>query len=270
MRRLLVPTLALVLAACTVGPDYEKPPAPVSVKFKELEGWKPATPHNAASDMSWWAIYDDPVLDGLEDKVSISNQTLKADEAAFREAVAVVAESQAQFFPTVTGATSAQRISTPVSSSSTSSASRGGGGGFATTIVQNEFSVSPTASWTPDIWGKIRRTVESNVANAQASASDLAAARLSAQGTLATDYLELRVLDDEQRVLRDSVAEYQRSLDMNEENPYAHYLTGLALMALGCDQQAHDEWRNAEALRPQDEQGAWAIRMARRLLDHGQ
>ena len=67
-----------------------------------------------------------------------------------------------------------------------------------------------------------------------------------------------------------ALIEYQRSLDMNEENPYAHYLTGLALMALGCDQQAHDEWRNAEALRPQDEQGAWAIRMARRLLDHGQ
>jgi NodT family efflux transporter outer membrane factor (OMF) lipoprotein len=199
--------MAAALAACTIGPDYHRPAAPATDAYKELDGWKPATPREAASGTPWWSIYDDPVLDALERQVEISNQTLKADEAAFREASAVVEEARAGYFPTVGVAASAQRSGTAKGSSGGASG-RGGGGG----VVQNQFSAGPTASWVPDIWGRIRRTVESDVANAQASAADLAAARLADQATLASDYFQLRIADDQKRVLEATIAGYQQSL----------------------------------------------------------
>jgi NodT family efflux transporter outer membrane factor (OMF) lipoprotein len=198
---------AAALAACTIGPDYERPPAPTTAAYKEIEGWKPATPREAASGSPWWSIYDDPELDTLERQVEISNQTLKASEAAFREASAVVEEARAGFFPTVGATAAAQRASSPARSSGTSARGGGSSGG-----IQNLFSAAPTASWVPDIWGRIRRTVESDVASAQASAADLAAARLSAQATLAIDYFELRIADDQKRVLDATIAAFEQSL----------------------------------------------------------
>jgi len=205
------------LAACTVGPDYEKPTAPMAPAYKEIDGWKPATPRNAASGQPWWSIYDDSVLDGLERQIDISNQTLKADEAAYREAQAIVEEAEAGFFPTFDLGGSAIR-SGGGGGSGGSSTSRGGssgsrgGGGFAS----NSFAASATASWVPDIWGSIRRTVESDVATAQASAADLAAARLSAQATLAADYFQLRVEDELAQLLSDEVAAFGRSLQITQ------------------------------------------------------
>ncbi len=202
--------LAALLAACTVGPDYHRPDAPASAAFKELDGWKPATPREAASGTAWWSIYDDPVLDGLERQVEISNQSLKTSEAAYREAVAVVGEARAGYFPTVGVTASAQRSSTPGGGfAGGGGGGRGGGGG---STIQNQFALSPTASWVPDIWGRIRRTVESDVATAQASAADLAAARLADQATLASDYFQLRIADEQKRVLDATVAADQASL----------------------------------------------------------
>ena len=201
--------LAATLAACTVGPDYHRPDAPPAAAFKELDGWKPATPREAASGSPWWSIYDDPALDGLERQVEISNQSLKTSEAAYREAVAIVDEARAGYFPTVSATASAQRSSTAGGGFTGSGAGgRGGGGG----IVQNQFALSPTASWVPDIWGRIRRTVEADVATAQASAADLAAARLADQATLASDYFQLRIADEQKRVLDATVAADQQSL----------------------------------------------------------
>src|ERR1700722_8407352 len=100
-RWLLAGAAVISLAACTVGPDYEKPTAPTAPGYKEIDGWKPATPRNAASGQPWWSIYSDSVLDGLERQIDISNQTLKADEAAYREAQAIVEEAEAGFFPTI-------------------------------------------------------------------------------------------------------------------------------------------------------------------------
>lgn len=142
---------------------------------------------------------------------SRSNQTLKASEAAFRQASAIVAEGRAGFFPTASATASATRSSQPFGSStgSTRGTSRGSG-----RTVQNSFDATPSVSWIPDIWGRIRRTVESNVANAQASAADLAAARLSAQATLAIDYFQLRIDDELKRVLDQTVAAYQQSLEI--------------------------------------------------------
>lgn len=211
----------IALAGCAVGPDYEKPAAPVSVNYKEVDGWKPATPRQAASGEPWWSIYNDPVLDGLERQIDISNQTLQADLAAYRLSQALVDEARAGFFPTFDLTGSATRNGG--GSSSSSSSGRGGSfssggssagrrGGFA----QNNFDVSANASWAPDIWGAVRRTVESDVATAQESAATLAAARLSAQATLAADYFQLRVEDELAQLLSDEVDAFSRSLQITQ------------------------------------------------------
>jgi len=216
-RPLLAGVALITLAACTVGPDYEKPAAPVSAAYKEVDGWKPATPKQAASGEPWWSIFNDPVLDGLEHQIDISNQTLKANEAAYREAQAIVAEAQAGFFPTFDLTGSATRSGGGGGgggggSIRGSNSSLRGGGGFAS----NSYAVSAEASWAPDIWGSVRRTVESDVANAQASAADLAAARLSAQATLAADYFQLRIEDELAQLLSDEVDAFSRSLQITQ------------------------------------------------------
>ena len=101
LRPLLASCALTALAACTVGPDYEKPAAPVPATYKEIDGCKPATRKQAASGEPWWSIFNDPVLDGLEHQIDISNQTLKASEAAYRLSQALVDEARAGFFPTV-------------------------------------------------------------------------------------------------------------------------------------------------------------------------
>jgi NodT family efflux transporter outer membrane factor (OMF) lipoprotein len=198
----------LLLAACEVGPDYHRPSAPVPTAYKEAQGWKPAEPQLAASRGPWWSVYNDTTLDGLEHDVDISNQNLKASEAAYREAAALVREANAGLFPTVTSTTSAQRSQSGGSSKSTTT------GASLQPRVANNFALSGTGTWDLDLWGRIRRTVESDVANAQASAADLAAARLSAQASLATAYFNLRAADQLQTLLNDTVAAYQRSLDI--------------------------------------------------------
>ena len=170
-----------LLAGCTVGPDYVRPPAPVPAKYKEAEGWKSAAPQPAASGEAWWSVFQDPVLDGLERQVEVSNQNLKSAEAAYRTAQAIVGEARAGYFPTLDAGAAALREG---NGAGTASSSRSFGNRAS---VQNAFSASVSATWVPDIWGSIRRTVESDVANAQASAADLAAAQLSAQAALATD-----------------------------------------------------------------------------------
>src|SRR5579875_864443 len=218
---LLAGVALTALAACTVGPDYKRPSAPIAPAYKEIDGWKPATPRNAASGQPWWSIYNDAVLDGLEQQIDISNQTLKANEAAYREAQAIVEEAEAGFFPTVGLSSSATRggggpglgksAGSGAFAGSNSSGARGGGG-----FAQNTFTATAQASWVPDIWGSVRRTVERDVANAQASAADLAAARLSAQATLASDYFQLRVEDELAQLLSDEVAAFGRSLQITQ------------------------------------------------------
>ena len=200
--------VACLACACAVGPNYQRPDADVPVAFKEAapEGWKPGQPQDLDSRGDWWSIYEDPVLDGLERQIDVSNQTLKASEAAYRQSVAVLKAARATFFPEVMLGAAATRASTITSA-----------GG---TLTQNEFNIGPSASWEPDLWGRIRRTVESDRANAQASAADLASARLSAQSQLAQDYFELRIADELKRLLEATMAGYQRTLDISR-NRYA-------------------------------------------------
>ena len=207
-----LPALILLLAAgCAVGPDYEKPSAPVSVAFKEQAGWKPSDPRDAIDRGAWWSVFKEPTLDALERKIDISNQNLKASEAAYRQARAAVDQARAAFLPTIGGTGSATR--------SHSGLGRAGGLSFGS-ATENTYAVSVGASWEPDIWGSIRRTVESDVATAQVSAAELADARLSAQATLAIDYFELRYQDELKRLLDTTIEEFKHSLAITQ-NQYA-------------------------------------------------
>jgi NodT family efflux transporter outer membrane factor (OMF) lipoprotein len=204
----------LGLCGCTVGPDYERPDAPVPAVYKEAwkpgplaKGWEQSRPADAIDRGAWWSIYHDPILDRLERQIDISNQNLKAAEAAFREAEATVAAARAQFFPTSTLRGSATRTR----SSGNSAPTAGFSGG-----IQSQYLAETTASWIPDLWGSVRRTVESNVSTAQASAATLANARLSAQGELATAYVELRVADELSRLLAASVKAFAQALQITK------------------------------------------------------
>ena len=204
----------LGLCGCTVGPDYVRPDAPVPAAYKEAwkpgplaKGWSQSRPADAIDRGAWWSIYRDPVLDGLERQIDISNQNLKAAEAAFREAEATVAAARAQFFPMLDAEGSASR---------SRSSANGGRTSFGGGSISNQFSTEMTASWVPDLWGAVRRTVESDIASAQASAATLANVRLSAQGTLATAYVELRTADELSRLLDASVKAYAKALQITK------------------------------------------------------
>jgi NodT family efflux transporter outer membrane factor (OMF) lipoprotein len=210
--------LALLLSGCMVGPDYNRPDAPVPGVYKELAGWKQAAPNDEIDRGAWWSIYHDPELDQLERQVAVSNQNVKSFEAAYRAAAALVRETQAELFPTVGVTSSVTRNRGGGSNAGFASSGGGQGGGGA---ANTEYLVEGNASWAPDIWGKVRRQIESNQAAAQVSAADLANATLSAQGTLAVDYVNLRFEDALQHLLTDTVAEYQRALDITQNQYHA-------------------------------------------------
>ncbi|HEX6959398.1 MAG TPA: efflux transporter outer membrane subunit [Ferrovibrio sp.] len=212
--------LSFGLAACTAGPDYKRPAAPIAATYKELDGWKVATPKDAIRRGDWWAIYNDPVLDGLVRQVAISNENLKAQEAAFREARAAVRAARAGYYPTLNVDPSVTRSSSGVSSSSIG---RPGG----TRILRTIYDLPADAGWELDVWGRIRRTVEGDIANAQASAADLASALLSTQAELISDYIQLRTADEQKRLLSDAVEAYTRALQITRNQ----YNSGVASRA---------------------------------------
>ena len=237
----------LWLSACTVGPDYSRPSTPVPAQYKEA-GWKVGEPVDGIDRGAWWSIYKDPLLDGLEEQIDISNQNLKAAEAAFQQAEWIVAQARAGFFPTLDLNASAQRSRTGGGSSSTTGAGRSG-------FISSSFSTSASASWTPDLWGRIRRTVEGDVASAQASAGDLASARLSAQGTLASDYLQLRMADELKRLFDAAAGYYTESLRITRNQ----YQSGTA------DQSAVSQ---AEAQLKATQAQAIAVGVTRAQFEH--
>lgn len=197
-------TILLLMSACTVGPKYRRPAAPMPASYKGESvapepGWRAAQPADALDRGPWWSAFDDPVLAGLLRQVEVSNKNLEAAEAAFRRAEEAVAEARAGLFPTAEINASAER--------SRSAASRG---------VGNSFRATGSASWVPDLWGRIRQNVGSAAATAQASAGDLAAARLAAQSQLATAYMQLRVSDELRRLLDAAVAAYAEALRITE------------------------------------------------------
>jgi NodT family efflux transporter outer membrane factor (OMF) lipoprotein len=242
-----VVAVVVVVSACTVGPDYQHPDAPVPAQYKEA-GWKVSEPLDAIDRGAWWSVYRDPLLDELEKQIDLSNQNLKAAEAAFQQAEWIVAQARAAFFPTVDLNAGAQRSRTGGGSSSSTGVGRSG-------FTSSSFSTSASASWVPDLWGKIRRTVEGDVASAQASAGDLASARLSAQGTLASDYLQLRMSDELKRLFDAAASYYAESLRITRNQ----YRSGTADQSAVSQAEAQLESTQAQAI---------AVGVTRAQLEH--
>jgi NodT family efflux transporter outer membrane factor (OMF) lipoprotein len=224
----------LLLAACSVGPDYVRPDAPAPDAFKETQGWKPAEPRDAEIRGKWWQIFGDPLLDDLQEQVSISNQNLAAAEARFQQALALVRSARSAYFPAITGSVSETR-SHPSSNSTTVQISRG---------VITGHTLSVGTNWELDLWGRVRRTVESNTASAQASAADLESARLSAQAALAQSYFQLRAVDADKRLLDDTVAALERSLQLTQNR----YNAGVAAKVDVVQAQTQLKTTQAQAL----------------------
>jgi NodT family efflux transporter outer membrane factor (OMF) lipoprotein len=209
--RRLSPFIVLaLLAGCAVGPDYKRPDVETPAAYKEAGDWKPAQPQDEAPRGSWWQVYDDAELDKLVAQVEVSNQNVRAAEAQYRQAVALLGAAQAAWFPTLSGNLSATRSQGVSASSAAATGSTVTPGA----PIRNSVRPSLTASWEADVWGHVARNVEANEASAQASAADLQAALLSAQATLVQSYLQLRVNDAQQRLLAQTVAAYQRSLEI--------------------------------------------------------
>ena len=187
----------LVLCGCMVGPDYKRPVLSVPVAYKAAPGWVKAQPDDAAPKGKWWENFNDPVLDKLEPEVAIHNASLAADYYAYQQAVATTQEARGGLFPSL---------------SLTSGATRARQGIGLGTSGDFEGQVS----WSLDLWGKIRREVESDAAQAQVSAADLANATLSAQAELASDYVYLRSADANIMLLQKTIQAYQESLRISQ------------------------------------------------------
>jgi NodT family efflux transporter outer membrane factor (OMF) lipoprotein len=220
-RRAVALTTALSLSACMVGPNYKRPPPadPPVPEFKETTGpvigaaanFQPAQPRDAIDRGPWWTMYDDPVLDRVAAQVDISNQTLMQAEAAYRQARALVRQDASGLYPTISGSAAYQQ------SGSGGGSSRSTQGGIVSSSSGGsigQFTMGPALAWQADLWGRIRRQIESDSASAQASAADLANARLSAQANVAINYFSMRI--SEQRILlfEASVAAFTRSAEI--------------------------------------------------------
>jgi len=174
------------------------------VALKELAGndqWKVATPSDALIKGNWWEIFGDPQLNRLEELVNVNNQNIKQAEAQFRLARSVVAGNRANYYPAIG--------SSPSITQSDTGRNRGGVGG-----TNQTFSLPITATWEPDLWGRVRLSVENAVENAQVSAADLENLRLSAQALLATDYFALSAQDMQLAILRDTIDAYEKNLQL--------------------------------------------------------
>lgn len=206
---MLVASLALLLGGCMVGPDYHRPQVPMPKQYKELPGWTAASPAaDAAPKGDWWTAFNDPLLNQWEPMVSVSNQTVLQQYANYQEALANVQVARASLFPTlgITGSAAKQRNASSNALSTLSSRR----------AVSTSGSLEGGASWAPDLWGKVRRSVEESKANAQASQATLANATLSEQIALAEAVIELRITDADIDVLQKTVDAYTESLRVVE------------------------------------------------------
>ena len=195
--RILALIAELPLLGCApVGPDYLRPAAIVPAHYKEIKGWKVATPRDGAAKGEWWKAFGDPELDQLEAEVAVSNQSLKADEANYRQALALIAEARAGLFPTL---------------NFDPSLTRGSGEPGLTSL-----DAQVTGSWTLDVWGQVRRMIEQQGDAAQASAATLANATLSSQSALALAYVQLREADSMHDLYANTIQQYQRSLQITQ------------------------------------------------------
>ncbi|MBC7575374.1 MAG: efflux transporter outer membrane subunit [Herminiimonas sp.] len=221
----LLLALPLLLSACAVGPSYVRPTVEAPAAYKEnagwtdwtgWTGWKQAQPQDATLRGPWWETYADPLLDSLVAQVSVSNQNLAQADARFREARALVQSARAGYFPTIGANLSSSRSSGRSSQNTTTTTTTTGVTTASQSGPSNSNTLTLDASWEIDLWGRVQRTVEAQRAGAQASAGDLEATRLSAQAQLAQTYFALRFIDSQADLLQRTLADYQRSVQLTQ------------------------------------------------------
>ncbi len=208
MRRLLpIASLCGALAACSFAPHYSTPtpPTPPPPQFQEGRDWQPAAPADAENRGAWWTVFNDPLLDTLENKVTAANQGIKAAFARLQQARAETRIQRSALFPTLTAGSSATRSRTSVNSPAYSPTKP---------AVGNDFVLDADLSYEIDVWGRIRNSVASARAGEQASAADLATLDLSTHAELASDFFTLCGLDTEQALLNQTVADYARAVQL--------------------------------------------------------
>jgi NodT family efflux transporter outer membrane factor (OMF) lipoprotein len=198
----------LLLSGCAVGPRYSKPSTTVPPTYKEEPpNWKTAQPNDQVARGTWWEIFQDPQLNALEEQINVSNQNLKAAQAQFAQARALVRLNRADYYPTVTAGVSGTREhlsqNRPLVRSTTS-------------LNVTDLVIPFDVSYEADVFGRVRRTVEAARSNAQASAADLESLNLSLHAELASDYFDLRTLDAEEQLLSDTVGAFQKALDLTQ------------------------------------------------------
>jgi len=204
----LLTIAVLLLSGCAVGPKYHTPSVQAPPAYKELGNWKPAQPNDQNLGGNWWEIFQDSQLNALEQQINVSNQNLKAAEAQFRQARAVLRYYRADYYPTVTAGLSGSRTRTSAHRPPPSSTFNG--------ITYNDFTLPFDVSYQADVWGRVRRNVESYREQAQASAADLATVNLSMHADLAIDYFQARSLDAQEQLLNSTVQQYEQALELNQ------------------------------------------------------
>ncbi|MCC2976574.1 efflux transporter outer membrane subunit [Sphingomonas sp. PL-96] len=214
----------VLLAGCAVGPDYVRPTAATPPSFKTAPGWTAATPSDRIDRGKWWQLFGDATLSSLSERALAANQTIAQAAATYAQARAATREQRASLFPAVdlsgsgvrSGGGSRNRVTT-VASGGSSGDGTGSGTGTGTTVStgtssNSTYQVAIGASWEPDLFGRIRRTVENAEATAEARRADLASSQLSILGELATNYFNLRAADAEITLVQETIAGYERAL----------------------------------------------------------
>jgi NodT family efflux transporter outer membrane factor (OMF) lipoprotein len=205
--------ISMLLASCMVGPKYSKPQAPSApayseqppATFENTPGWKTAQPSDAMNRGKWWEIFGNSDLNALEEQVDLANQSLKVAEANYRQARSEIQFNRSNLFPTI----SAGALITHNRTSSNNPTGLPG-------REYGLFEVPLSASWEPDLWGRVRRSITSAKELTQASAADLANVKLVLETDLAIDYFEARGLDAQKKLLDDTVVAYQKALDLTQ------------------------------------------------------
>jgi NodT family efflux transporter outer membrane factor (OMF) lipoprotein len=208
-RTALLLAQALLFAGCAVGPKYKTPTAPTTPAYKEMSDWKTAQPSDQNLGGNWWEIFHDSQLNDLEQQVNVTNQNLKAAAAQYQQARAVLRYNRADYFPTITANPSAIREKYSDNRPASTAISHG--------ITFNDFTVPFNVSYEANAWGRVSRNVEYYREQAQVSAADLAVVNLTMHATLAVDYFAARALDAEEKLLQDTVKQYEQALQLNED-----------------------------------------------------
>jgi NodT family efflux transporter outer membrane factor (OMF) lipoprotein len=211
---LLLVLLVIALTGCMVGPKYVKPSAPTPTVYKEqppasyqgADQWQPANPADQASHGKWWGIFGDAELNELEEQIATSNQTLKVEEARFREAREAIRFNRASQFPTISTSPNASYVkATDYAPSFPAKVQE---------VSQGDFELPIDLSYELDLWGRVRRAVAAAREEAQATAGDYETAKLSLEAELAMDYFELRSADAQKQLLDDTVKAYTDNVQL--------------------------------------------------------